>query len=144
MELNFFNTVKKSWKFWPYCYLYVKNLWQRMVMFFLGFFQGLQCFKNLWRTGGNIILSAGSKVKVSCVSLFDHCMSGKWILYQPWYLFPLQPDKNLLVQKFPAIRYFADIWEAWRVFSLSVTYWNANIFIVYQHMLELNEWTDKH
>ena len=35
-EFNFFNSVTKSWKFWPPCCLHVKNLWRRMVIFFLG------------------------------------------------------------------------------------------------------------
>ena len=64
-ELNFFNSVTKSWKFWPSCCLYVKNLWQRMVIFFLG----LQYSENLCRTGANFISSPGSKVKVSYISL---------------------------------------------------------------------------
>ena len=40
LELNFFNLVTKSWKFWPSCCLYVKNLWCRMVVFFLGLISG--------------------------------------------------------------------------------------------------------
>ena len=64
-ELNFFNSVTKSWKFWPSCCLCVKNFWWRMVTFFLG----LQYFKNLCRTGANFILSSGSKVKFSHISL---------------------------------------------------------------------------
>ena len=63
-ELNFFNWVTKSWKIWPSCCLYVKYLWQRMVLFFLR----LQYFENLWRTGVNFILSPGSKLKASCIS----------------------------------------------------------------------------
>ena len=34
--LNFFSSVIKLWKLWPSSCLYVKNLWRRMVTFFLG------------------------------------------------------------------------------------------------------------
>ena len=63
-ELNFLNLVTKLWKFWPSCCLYVKNLWLRIVMFFLE----LQYSENLWSTGANLISSPGSKVKVSYFS----------------------------------------------------------------------------
>ena len=42
LELNFLNSVTKSWKFSPSCCLNVKNMSRRMVMFFLG----LQYSKN--------------------------------------------------------------------------------------------------
>ena len=64
-ELNFFNSLTNSWKFWPSCCLYVKNLWRRMVMFFLG----LQYSENLCRAGANFISSPGSEVKVLYISL---------------------------------------------------------------------------
>ena len=34
--LKFYSSVIKSWKLWPSSCLYVKNLWRRMVTYFLG------------------------------------------------------------------------------------------------------------
>ena len=35
-EFNFYNSVTKSWTFWPFSCLFVNNLCGRMVVFFLG------------------------------------------------------------------------------------------------------------
>ena len=43
LELNLFNSVTKSWRFWPACCPYVKNLWQRIIS---GFFCLFVCFFN--------------------------------------------------------------------------------------------------
>ena len=81
-ELNFFHSVTKSWKFWPSCYLYVKNLRQRMVMFFLE----LQYSKNLCIAGTNFIPLPDSKIKLSFFFIyfsffFDQCILEKWRSY---------------------------------------------------------------
>ena len=73
LELNFLNSVAKSWKFWPSCCLYGKNLGRRINMLFLG----LQYSKNLWSTGANFISSPSSKVEIPHILfLFD-----QWSLY---------------------------------------------------------------
>ena len=65
LELKFFNSVTKLWKFWPSCCLCVKKLWHKMVVFFLG----LQYSENLWSKGADFISSPSSRVKVSYISL---------------------------------------------------------------------------
>ena len=60
---TFLNQVRKSWTFLLSCCLYVTNLWQRMVVLFLG----LQYSEDLWRTGAKFILSTDSKAKVSYI-----------------------------------------------------------------------------
>ena len=87
LELYFSNSNTKPWKFWLFCCLYMKYLWQRMVVLF----QGFQYSDNLGSS------SPSSKVKVLYLSLpFWPMHARKWksLLYHPWYLFPFLPNKN--------------------------------------------------
>ena len=123
-ELNFFNLVTKSWKLWPSFYLYAKNLWERMVVFFLG----LKYSENLWKTGANFVSSPGSKVKVSFITLpFWPILVIKMLYFITLrILFRCSLIKIKVFEPiFPAVRYIAGKWEGLRRFS--VTYWNISL-----------------
>ena len=129
--LPFFNSVQKSWNFWPSSCLYVKNFWCWMIWFLSSY--GIlkisgeqQLFHFITRCKGKSLI---------CFSWLMHAIKMKlfifspWYPWYPWYLLHPQKKSKCFSQSF-------QLWlpsneKTWGGSSQSMIYRNINNFTVY-------------
>ena len=117
-ELNFFNSVTKSWRFWPF----LLPLCKKLVVKNDYVFPRVTVFRKFVKNrSSNFMSSPGSKVKVSYIFLpfwpmHVRKLESLYFIILSIFFCCRQIKIKVFELEFPAMRYIAVKWESLRMF----------------------------